>query len=235
MKKYLSFLLSAVLLLSLASCSSEGENESITKKEIQSAEKASIEEITAAKEENISEAESTYIGSVYSFTGHVAKKEDDFIELIPYGHFDSVTAYMPKSDIDSLSENEIINIAGEISKLDCGDGKLAELSKSRYVGSTVSVHGWVNAIETTEDGKCIASVIDLPYGNSNKKVVWKFELDRTEKSDTDRGKYGNTYLYSGTFVTVRCNAEFTYFEPSRGAQSSDSQVQVGKIVDLSIN
>lgn len=246
MKKVCALLLAAVLLLSLASCSSgrnhKNNDGSMSKKEMLNVtEKAPVNEIADAKKEDISDAENTYIGAVYSFTGHVAKIAEDHIELIPYGYFDTVIAYMSENDIRGISENELINIVGEISELDCGETVLAELGCSYYVDNTVSVHGWVSSIEETESGEYIACIVDLPYRN-NKKILWKFNLDSAKKTGEDnnkndvfRGKYGKSSISNGTFVTIKCSAEFTYFDSSAELQGSESCVQINRIVKLSTN
>lgn len=245
MKKSLALLLVFVLVFSLVSCTDgEKPNGGMSKNEmLKITQKAPIDEIISLKSENLAEAESTYLGTVYSFTGHVSKIFEDHIELIPYGYFDSITAYMSEKDIDSISENEIINIVGEISSIATDESQIAELSCSYYVDSDVKVSGWIRSIEEDADGGYTACIIDLPYKN-NKNVLWRFKLDSAEKTGEDssqndvfRGKYDGKYLYKETFVTVKCNAEFTYFDDDFAAQSKENKscVQINKVLNLSVN
>lgn len=246
MKKVCALLLVTVLLSSLTACSfmdeHKNENGSMSKKDmLMAAEQAPVKKIAEAKKEDIASAEDAYIGEVYNFTGHVAKIGQDHIELIPYGYFNSIIAYMSEDDIRSIYENEIINIVGEISNIDCGESVLAELGCSYYVDNTVKIQGWISSIEETKSGEYTACIADLPYVN-NKKVLWKFNLDSAKKTGEDsnkkdvfRGKYGSTSISNGTFVTIKCSAEFTYFDFSTQSQNSDSCVRINEIVKLSTN
>ena len=124
MKKLLALMLSAVLMVSLVACGSDGAatrddgesntsggSDSMTKEEmLEAAETTEEVEMNNALVENIVNAKQTYCGKVFEVTAPVYIIEENYIFVGQNGR--SLIVYLPEEDIINLQPSQWITVVG---------------------------------------------------------------------------------------------------------------------------
>ena len=159
MKKTLSLILALMLCLSLCACGGKAENEipKETEQENEVPKEEKIAEIASVADfrmiyneckENIVAAKDDYVGKAYKFAGIVKSINEESITVAPktfptypYGSWYYVEITMSKEDIKKVSDQQIVNVAGEISDL---TNKSAKMEKGVVIDNIILFSGVVN-------------------------------------------------------------------------------------------
>ena len=124
MKKVLAFMLALVLVLSLAACSGNNNNEkgeeskaSMSKEEmLENAQPTSRKTLFEEAYNNIARARSTYVNNTYSVWGFISDIDNDSITLSGF-YPGLIQAYMPSDEIIKLNAGDRIQIVGTVSEI----------------------------------------------------------------------------------------------------------------------
>ena len=147
MKNRLALMLSALLLVSLAACGGG----TMTKEEmLETAAECNFAAIQSAYNDNSVNAEETYCGQVYRFTGYVEQIDEESVKIIPLNSppgfaglaYDvAVEATLSAEDIRELSTFEVVNVVGEISSL---GSNTVYMENAYYVDDLITFTGTVD-------------------------------------------------------------------------------------------
>ena len=113
MKKILSLLLVATMILSLCACGGGESKENL----LESAQEVYIADISNAIIDNMAKAIDDYVGKPLKITGRVSKIEKDYFVLsenhLQYG----INVYLPKEDLKELTRDDVITVVGTLKNI----------------------------------------------------------------------------------------------------------------------
>lgn len=152
MKRTITILLMAVLLLSMAACSSGNgtttqEATSMTKDEmLEVAENINLTDVVNAFSENKARAEQTYLDNIYTISALVYNIESDYCTIECTGNNGDkvISVYLDKSELALLNSGEMITVVGKISKTD----NYFKIDNAFYVGNTIEITGTLKIEDT---------------------------------------------------------------------------------------
>ena len=167
MRKTLALFLTVALMLSLAACG--GGSSSMTKEEmLEIATECDFATILSAFSNNKVNAEETYCGKVYLFTGYVGSIEETSVRIIPFNTpltFDgynqvALDVSLSTDEMKELSTDEVINIVGEITSF--GDeGHTIYIENAYYVDNLITFTAEVDGFASNAGFKQTTFISDM--------------------------------------------------------------------------
>ena len=163
MKKIGALLLSGALVLSLAACGGSAMTE---EEMLETAAECDFAAIQSAYLDNSVNAEETYCGQVYRFTGYVEQIDETSAKIIPLNApvglgtaYDmAVDATLSTEDIRELSTFEVVNMVGQISSLSSGT---VYMENAYYVDDLITFTGTVDGFALNGGFKQTTIVSDM--------------------------------------------------------------------------
>lgn len=249
MKKILPMVLAAALVLSLTAC---GGTDKASGKEalLEEAMDCDFGVMQTSYEDNMVNAEDTYIGNTYRFTGYVIEITENSATLVPLnapagflsGAFGvQVKASLSKDDIKELSKSEVVNIVGQVSGFDGGDTLTVNMDTAYYVDNLVTFTGTVEGFALDGSYKLTTIEGDMQIiGDDPITLVYHYlntdeTIDLSEAGAVDafnQETLQGVELVEGDTVTITGTLEFeitTYLDLGGGLRSHSRELNVTSV------
>lgn len=200
MKRIITILVMAALLLSMAACSNGNgattqEATSMTKDEmLEVAENINLTDVANAFSENKARAEQTYLDNVYTISALVGSIESDHCTIKCTGNNgDKIfSVYLDKSELALLNSGEMITVVGKISSY-------FEIDNAFYVGNTIEMTGTLKIEDTY-----------VTYQDNNGKYVEFGDTKELYCYIVDNS--GNTYKINDEDISSISNSNVTILD-----------------------
>ena len=167
MKKMLPLILAAVLMLPLEACG-RGSGSMTREEMLEAAAECDFSAIQSAYNDNSVNAEESYCGQVYRFTGYVEQIDETSVKIIPLNAPVGLTpseAYSMAVDVTlsteairELSTFEVVNIVGEINSL---GSNTVYMENAYYVDNLITFTGTVDGFALNSGFKQTTIVGDM--------------------------------------------------------------------------
>ena len=116
MKKVITILLAAALMLSMAACGNESQNSEMTREEmLEVAQEIKIFDVYEDYFENKAKGEETYLNNVYKISDYITSIESEYIEMSGF------QIYLERDVLVTLKTGQKITIVGEINNISQAD------------------------------------------------------------------------------------------------------------------
>jgi len=198
LKKIIAIILTAVMCLLFAACSSnEGNADEIPE--------CDFSALYDEYQDNKEVAKENYVGNTYRFAGTVREIESNYISLAPikfpakpYGGWFLVKIYMSKEDIKKVSVLDVVNVSGKISLLQDRTNPLI-MKNGVLIDDVIDIEGeinsfllnsWVHSAEIKDFSSSGEIIFYCPTGSIDKYETEKCEIKGIEftKGDHIKGK-----------------------------------------------
>lgn len=209
LKKIIAIVLTAVMCLLFAACSSN-------KGDVDEIHECDFSVLYDEYQDNKVVAKENYVGNTYRFAGTVREIESNYISLAPikfpakpYGGWFLVKIYMSKEDINKVSVLDVVNVSGEISLLNDSTNQLV-MKNGVLIDDVIDIEGEINRF-ILNSGVHSAEIMDF---SSSEKIIFYCPTESIDKYETEKCEIKGTEFTKGDYVKGKAKLKSTGYTDS---------------------
>lgn len=248
MKRILILILALLSVLSFCSCSDEKSELEKRREAYKNAQKLDVEGVTSDIKTGIEDAKEKHSKKSYTFEGYVSEITKDRVSVIPLvSPINSQTvvseitvdAYLSQKEIKSISKNDLIVIAGDITDITEGVPARIEMKKAVCMGDTVKITGTVDAFLLNENNEYIIRICsELAQSSKEYKAYFDYNLGKpdTDTSPINEAKLKGKKVSAGDEVSLKIKANYKHktYTGTEISQICNHYLDISDLVSVSV-
>lgn len=226
-------MLTLILIASLCSCSG---SEKIDDSAISSAQDAqsethtvnlSPETIVSDIKKDAKASIENYSKEIYEITGYVSEISDSYVRIIPLNapvnsqtvvNEACIDAYIPKEEISSISQYDMITVYGKITNITDGVTVNIEMKDASFKSDVIEVSGNVEGFILNEDNYYEIRICEkIPGISKGYYAYYNYPVKKSDGTQIQEAKIGEKTYRIGDSITLKSRLKYkhkTYNSPT---------------------